>query len=291
MHTFVEQVINGLTGGALYALVTAGLALTVGVLGVVNFAHGDLFMLGAYLFFFLLVVLHLPYAVAGGLTVAGMAGVGALFNWAVIRPVINRRWQVQLVATLAASTVINNAVIWLVGSVPKTTPTTLSRTYLRFGGFQLSWQRVLIVAVTLLAFLGLYLFLKYTRMGKAMRAVSQNREAATAAGIRIGAVSLVTFLIGTALIGVGDVLVAPVYSVYPTMGVWLTLKGFAVLVVSGFGRVDWAIGAAFLLGIAESLGAGYIASSYTDAFAFVAMFLVLLVAPNGLFSRRARAGA
>lgn len=290
MRTFIEQVLNGLTGGALYALVTAGLALTVGILGVVNFAHGDLFMLGAYLFFFLLVVVHLPYPLAGVLTIVGMAGVGALFNWIIIRPVINRRWQVQLVATLAASTVINNGVIWLVGSVPKTAPTSLSRTYLSFAGFNMSGQRALIVAVTIVSFAGLYLFLKRTRMGKAMRAISQNREAAAAVGIKIGTVSLVTFLIGTALIGVGDVLVTPVYSVYPTMGVWLTLKGFAVLVVSGFGRVEWAIAAAFMLGIAESLGAGYVASSYTDAFAFVAMFLVLLVAPNGLFSRRAQVG-
>jgi branched-chain amino acid transport system permease protein len=286
MLTFLEQVLNGLTVGALYALVAAGLALTVGVLRVVNFSHGDLFMLGSYLFWFLYMQAGLSYPAASAATIPLMAGLGVAFQQTVIRPVVRRPWQVQLVATLAASTIINNAVIWVIGSVPQSTPTSLSRMTLRILGFSLSAQRVLILAATLAIFLALQLFLRYTRLGMAMRAVSQNRDAAEAAGIEVGTIALVTFAVGTALVGLGNVLVTPVYSVFPAMGMMLTLKAFAVMTVGGFGRVNGTVAAALLLGVAEALGTGYLDSAYTDAFAFVAMILVLLFAPHGLFGRK-----
>jgi branched-chain amino acid transport system permease protein len=286
MLIFLEQVLNGLTIGALYALVAAGLALTVGVLRVVNFCHGDLFMVGSYLFWFLFVHQDLTYPVASALTIPAMAAAGVVFQQTVIRPVVRRPWQVQLIATLAASTILNNAVIWLVGSTPQSTPTRLSRLTLRVLGFSLSAQRVLILLATVVIFATLQVFLKRTRLGMAMRAVSQNREAAEAAGIEVGAIALVTFAVGTALVGLGNVLVTPVYSVFPAMGMMLTLKAFAVMTVGGFGRVNGTVLAALLLGVVEALGTGYLDSAFTDAFAFVAMILVLLFAPYGLFGRK-----
>ena len=282
----LEQLLNGLSIGALYALVTAGLALTVSVLGVVNFAHGDLFTVGAFIFFGAYITLGLSYVVAAVVTIIAMVVVGAVFSQVVIRPVVHRRWQVQLLATVAASTVINNSLIWWFGSIPRSTPTTLASTDVHFLGLSMSWQRVLIIVASLLAFGALHVFLTHSRTGRAMRAISQNRDAAQAAGIDLKRISLVTFILGTGLIGLGDVLVTPVYTVFPTMGVLLTLKGFAVLVVAGFGRVDGAIAGAFLLGIAEAMGTQFISSSYTDAYAFLAMVLVLLVRPRGLFARR-----
>jgi branched-chain amino acid transport system permease protein len=286
MLIFMEQVLNGLTVGSLYALVVTGLALTVGVLRVVNFSHGDLFMLGAYIFYFIFEALEVSYLPAAILTIALMAGVGLLFERIVIRKVVTRSWQIQLIATLAAATVINNGVIVLVGSMPRSTPTSLNTMIFRVGSFSISYQRLMILAITGVAFLGLHMFLTYTRTGKAMRAVSQNRDAAESVGIDISHISRLTFLLGTALIGLSGVLVTPVYSVFPAMGMVLTVKAFAVLTVGGFGRVNGAVPAAFLLGIAEAIGTGYLSSSYTDAFAFAAMILVLLVAPHGIFGRK-----
>lgn len=286
MLIFVEQILNGLTVGSLYALVVTGLALTVGVLRVVNFSHGDLFMLGAYIFYFFFSALEISYLPAAILTIVLMGGVGVLFERVVIRKVVTRSWQIQLIATLAAATIINNGVIVLVGSMSKSTPTTLNTMLVEVGTISLSYQRLLILAVTGVAFLGLHVFLKHTRTGKAMRAVSQNREAAESAGIDIAHISRLTFLLSAALIGLSDALVTPVYSVFPAMGMVLTMKAFAVLTVGGFGRVNGAVPAAFLLGIAEAVGTGYLSSSYTDAFAFAAMILVLLVAPQGIFGRK-----
>ncbi len=286
MQTLLEQILNGLIAGSMYAVVSAGLALTIGVLRVVNFAHGDLFMVGAYIFYGIYVALKVPYALAAILTIAAVAGFGLLFQQVVIRPVLGRSWQVQMIATIAASVIINNGVIWLLGTTPRTTPTTLSRKLIHVAGFTLSWQRVLILVCTALTFWGLYLLLKYTRLGKAMRAVSQNREAAESAGIDVHRVATATFLVGSSLIGLGNVLVTPVYSVFPAMGALFTVKAFAVMVVGGFGRVGGAVAAALLLGIAEALGTGYVSSGYTDAFAFVAMILVLLLRPHGLFGRK-----
>jgi branched-chain amino acid transport system permease protein len=286
MQLFLEQIFNGLAVGGMYALIVAGLALTVGVLRVVNFSHGDLFMLGGYIFYFFFVVLGLTYIPAAVVAILVMGVVGLIFERLVIHQVVERSWRVQLIATVAAATVINNMVIFLVGTVPKTTPTVLSRTTVTFLNMTMSWQRLIIIGVSLIAFLGLHLFLTRTRMGKAMRAVSQNRDAAYAAGIEIHHVSRVTFVLATLLIGLSNVLVTPLFAVFPAMGLMLTLKAFAVLMVAGFGRVDTAIPAAFMLGIAEALGTGYLGSSYTDAFAFVAMILVLLISPQGLFGRK-----
>ncbi len=286
MAIFVEQVFNGLIVGSMYALIVAGLALTVGVLRVVNFSHGDMFMLGGYVFYFFFIYLGIPYPISGLLTVAVMAFVGGIYERIVIRQVINRSWRVQLIATVAAATIINNLVILLLGTVPKMAPTTFSRTYIDVFNMRFSQQRLLILGGTILTFIALHLFLTRTRMGKAMRAVSQNREAAFTAGIEINHVALATFLIATGLIGLSNVLIVPVYSIFPSMGMMFTLKAFAVLMVAGFGRVDTAVPAAFLLGIAEALGTGYIGSSYTDAFAFVAMIVVLLISPQGLFGKK-----
>jgi len=282
----LEQVLNGLTTGAMYALVAAGLALTVGVLRVVNFSHGDLFMLGGYLFWALYIHLRVPYPVAALLMVPLMVLLGIVYQHVVIRPVVRRAWQVQLIATLAAATMINNGVIWLLGSTPQSTPTTLSRTIVQFLGFSMSAQRLLMLLAAPAVFVALHLFLQRSRIGQAMRAVSQNREAAEAVGIELPVMALWTFAIGTALIGIANVLVTPVYTVFPAMGLMLTLKGFAVMTVGGFGRVNGTIFAALMLGVVEALGAGYIHSGFTDAFAFIAMVLTLLLRPQGLFGRK-----
>ncbi|MGE4250258.1 MAG: branched-chain amino acid ABC transporter permease [Parvibaculaceae bacterium] len=282
----LAQLVNGISIGAIYAIVAAGLALSVGVLRVVNFSHGDLFMLGSYLFWFLYVQASLPYVMAGVLTIPLMALLGVVFFLVIIRPVLDKSWHIQLIATLAAATIINNGVIWVLGNVPQSAPTPWSQTSVTLFGVRLSEQRVAILVILPVVFVGLHYFLKYTRLGMAMRAVSQNREAARTAGIATKTIGIATFALGTALIGLGNILITPVYTVFPAMGMTLTMKGFAVMVVGGFGRVNGTVLAAFLLGIAEAFGIGYFGASFTDAFAFIAMIIVLLVSPHGIFGRK-----
>jgi branched-chain amino acid transport system permease protein len=286
METFFQQLVNGLSVGAIYALVTAGLALTFGVLGVINFAHGDLLALGAYGFYIVHASWGLTYVPAALVTLAGMGVVGVIFAKVVIVPVIKRPWQVQLIVTLAASVIIVNALTWAAGDKPRSTSTDLSNLTAEVFGLRFSYQHLLVVVVALITFAAMHQFLHRTRLGKAMRAVSQNQDAAAAAGIDVRQIALVTFLVGIVLIGIASVLLTPSATVVPTMGSLLTLKAFAVLVVTGFGRVAGAAAAAMLLGLVESLGTQYLSASYTDAYAFIAMIAILLVLPRGLAGRR-----
>ena len=176
----IEQVINGLSLGATYALVAAGLAMIFGVLEIVNFAHGEFFMIGSYLFFVLYVTTQLPYPIAGVLTVLLMAVFGALFELLVIRPVIHRTWQTQLVATLGASVLFVNAAIVIFGTFPQRAPTPFVADTWTLGSIRISEQRILLFLMTIAAFLVLHWFVRNTKLGKAMRAVSQNRDACAA---------------------------------------------------------------------------------------------------------------
>jgi branched-chain amino acid transport system permease protein len=281
----VEQLINGLSLGAIYALVAVGLAMVFGVLEIVNFAHGEFFMIGSYLFFTLYITAQLSYPVAGILTVLLMGLFGCLFELLVIRPVVHRTWQTQLVVTLGASVLFVNAAVVIFGTFPQRAPTPLVAQLWSVGGIQISEQRLLLFVLTIVAFAALQLFVRSTKLGKAMRAVSQNREACAAMGINVQHVAVATFAIGAALVGVAAALAAPLTNITPTMGTLLTIKAFAAVIMGGFGRVSGAIIAAFILGIAEAFAIQYISSGYVDAIAFLIMIATLLFRPYGLFGR------
>jgi branched-chain amino acid transport system permease protein len=283
---FVEQVVNGLTLGAYYALVAVGLALVFGVARLVNFAHGEFFMLGAYVLYFAYGVFKLPYAVAVLLAVLALAAFGAVFHRLIYQPVMHKVWHVQLIATLAASFILANGAVILVGSTQRTAATPLVTEVLTLGGVHVAYQRLLVLGVALIAFVALQQFIQRTSPGRAMRAIAQNREAAQVLGVDVGRVTLLTFVLSAALTGLAAGLVAPLYLIFPTVGALLTLKAFAVVVIGGMSNATGALIAAFLVGLAEALGAAYISVEYRDAIAFVLMILVLLWRPLGLFGRR-----
>jgi branched-chain amino acid transport system permease protein len=283
---FIEQIVNGLTLGAYYALIAVGLALIFGVARLVNFAHGEFFMLGGYVLYFAYTAYHLPYAVAIVLAIVGLGLFGAVFHKVVYAPVMHRAWHVQLIATLAASFILSNLAIIALGSTQRSVATPLVTDVLSIGGVQVAYQRLLVLGVAMLAFVSLQLFIQRTRQGRAMRAIAQNREAAVVLGVDVGQVTLMTFMISAALTGLAAALAAPLYLIFPTVGSLLTLKAFAVVVIGGMGNVTGALVAAFIVGVAEALGAGYISVEYRDAIAFVLMIAVLLWRPLGLFARR-----
>jgi branched-chain amino acid transport system permease protein len=281
-----EQLVHGLTLGSMYAMVAAGLALMLGVARLINFAHGEFFMLGAYAFWFAYREVELPYAVAGLLAPAAMVAFGAIYQQTVIRVVLARSWHVQLIATLATSIVLTNLAIIVFGTQAKEVPTALSSRILDVGGLRLAWQRLLVLGAALVIFWALARFVARTRTGRAMRALSQNREACAVVGVDVQRIALITFALSAALAAAAAVLVSPLFNIFPDMGTGLTLKAFAAVVAGGFGYVNGAIAASFLIGITEALAGSYLSYAYKDAFAFLIMIAVLLWRPQGLFGRR-----
>jgi branched-chain amino acid transport system permease protein len=286
VEDLLEQLLHGLTLGSMYAMVATGLALMFGVVRLINFAHGEFFMLGAYAFWFSFKELHLPYPVAGLAAAGAMTVFGIVYQRTVIRAILDRTWHVQLIATLATSIVMTNLAMIVFGTQAKEVPTLLSSTVITIGGLRTTWQRLLVVAGALVVFAVLHWFVTRTKLGKAMRAMSQNREACAVVGVDVQKVALATFAVSAALAGIAAALVTPLFNIFPDMGALLALKAFAAVIVGGFGYVNGAIAASFLIGIAESLAGGYVSYAYKDAFAFLFMIVVLLWRPQGLFGRR-----
>src|SRR6267143_1996086 len=234
----------------MYAMVAAGLALMLGVARLINFAHGEFFMLGAYAFWLGYSELGLPYAVAALLAPAVMVVFGVAYQRTVIRAILPRSWHVQLIATLATSIVLTNLAIIVLGTQPKEVPTALSSRILDVGGFRVAWQRLPVL------------------------------------GVDVQRVTMVTFALSSALAALAAALVSPLFNIFPDMGTALTLKAFAAVVAGGFGYVNGAIAASFLIGLTEALAGSYVSYAYKDAIAFLIMIAVLLWRPQGLFGGR-----
>jgi branched-chain amino acid transport system permease protein len=224
--------------------------------------------------------------VAGLAAALAMGVFGIAYERTVIRAILHRSWHVQLIATLATSITLTNLAIIAFGTQAKEVPTRLASRVLELGDMRIAAQRLLVLGASLLLFAALYWFVRYTKPGKAMRAMSQNREACAVVGVDVERVALWTFALSAVLAGGAAALVTPLFNIFPDMGALLTLKAFAAVIVGGFGYVQGAILASFLIGVVESLAAGYVSYVYKDAFAFVIMIAVLLWRPQGLFGRR-----
>jgi len=288
LEIFLEHLLNGLTLGGLYALVTLGLALTFTVIDIVNFAHGDLFMLASYTLVVLtgLEAVSLPYPVIILLVMLGGAFYAVVMERVAIHPIIDKSWRTHAVTTLGLSIVFQNAAQLIFTTDPRQVPTPLTKTILAPLGIRTSAQRLVILLVVVIVFVGLQWFVRYTKLGKTMRAVSQNRDMCEVVGINVRQVALITFGIGGAITGLAAALIAPLFSVYPTMGSLLTLRALAAIVMGGMGHVNGAIYSAFILGVIESFFGGYVSFAYRSVISFGLFILVLFVRPRGLFGRR-----
>lgn len=290
MVILLDSLLNGLTLGAFYALVTLGLTLIFGVARLVNFAHGDFFMVGGYVLYVLSAFnpLQLPYPVLVILTTLVMALFGIVFERLVVHDMIDRSWRVHLVATLASSIILSNAALSLFRSDAKLIPTTYLSTIVNVFGSPTSLQRIIVLVAVVIVFLGLQFFLERTWTGKAMRAVSQNRDTCVVVGIDIRRIIVITFALSAALAGFAAALLAPLYSVSPTMGLGVTTKALVAVVLGGLGQVNGAFFAAFLIGLLETFFAAYIPNgfAYKDVASFGVLLLILLLKPHGLFGRK-----
>ncbi len=283
MEDLIEQIVHGLTLGSMYAMVATGLALMFGVVRLINFAHGEFFMLGAYAFWFAFKEVGLPYPAAVLAAAAAMAAFGVAYHRLVVCRILDRSWHVQLIATLATSIVLVNLAIIVFGTQAKEVPTGLSAGVVEIAGLRIAWQRLLVLGAAPAVFAALHVFVTRTKTGKAMRAMSQNREACAVFGVDVRRIARVTLALGAGLAGAAAALVSPLFNITPDMGALLNLKAFAAVIVGGFGNVRGAVAASFVIGLTEALAAGYLSYAYKDGCAFLLMIAVLLWRPRGLF--------
>jgi branched-chain amino acid transport system permease protein len=286
---FLQQLFNGLVIGGIYAMIAVGYTMIYGVIQLINFAHGEIYALGAFFSFTFITYLGLPFYVAFLLSMACCAVCGMLLDIIAYRPLRLSPRLAALITAIGMSIFLQNLIMIIWGSRPKpfphgALPAYFEKTALIFGGVNLSWFHLFIFGLTVFMMLGLNLIIKKTRWGKAMRAVAQNKTMAALAGININRVISLTFALAGALGGAAGILVGAYYnSIYPTMGYLAGVKAFAAAVLGGIGSVPGAMLGGVVLGVAEALGAGYLSSLYRDGISYAVMIIVIVLIPAGLF--------
>ena len=275
------QIVNGLVNGMILALVASGLTLIFGIMDIVNFAHGDLFMLGAYFG-------TTAYLTTGNFwlalvaSVLGMALLGAALQTTALRPLLGRDPLTTILATFGLSLIIQNYALWQYGPVPRNIPEPVTG-HVPLFYIQYPWYRV-VVAVMSAAIIGaLYLFMKYGKHGIWIRATTQDRTMAAAMGIPVPWVHTIVFAIGTAMAAASGVLFGPTIGITHAMGFDFTLKAFVVVVVGGMGNLGGSILASIFVSLLESLAVIWVSPAQAVIVSFVALILTLLVRPTGLF--------
>lgn len=298
MGTFLQQLVNGLEVGSLYALIALGYTLIYGILELLNFAHGDVFMIGAFLAAGVagLLVHNEVAAVPAGLAVglmllvamggAGLLGVG--IERVAYRPLRNANRLAPLITAIGVSLFLESAVQVFVSPAPVLVPSNalVPQTVLHAGSVETPLTGLMLFAASVALMIGLDLFVFRTRFGSAMRATAQDREAATFMGIDVDRVIMVTFFLASALAGLAGVLFGLRYGQADFfMGYLLGIKAFTAAVIGGIGNLRGAMVGGILLGLLESLVGGFISTQFTDTFVFLALISVLLVRPQGLFGQ------
>jgi branched-chain amino acid transport system permease protein len=283
-----EQIVNGIISGSMYALIAAGMTMIFGVLRAINFAHGEYYMVGTFAAWYAIEKMEWGYAssIIVGVLVAAL--IATFIGRVVMQRLVGAPFQASVLATLGVSLILQNAVILAFGGGYKVFNGGWIEP-VEFFGIGMAQQRILLIVVALLVFVALEWMVQKTRMGKAIRAVSQNVECCEVNGIDVASVVRRTFLLGTVLAALSGILTAPVsVSVYGGMGESVTLKTFAVIVMGGMGNVRGTLFAGMLLGIVESLVSGALGLQYRDAVGFIALLAMLMFRPHGLFSKTSR---
>jgi len=292
----LQQLINGLVIGSTYALVTIGFNMVYGVLELTNFAHSSFYMLAAYIGQFILLKFFITVSVPIALIITFLTSIiitaflGALMDKIALEPIRIKKGAPisSLISTVGVQTIINNSVLLIFGTVPLYFPDLLKLgKFTIYGGTVVQWIQVLILIMTLMRMLVLTWSVTRTRLGKSMRAISQNQVAARLMGININRVITLTFFIGTTVAGISGLMVAMYYQRVDTlMGASVGLKSFAAAVLGGMGSLPGAAIGGLLIGLLETLFAAYISSGYRDIVAFVILILVLLIRPSGLMGKK-----
>jgi branched-chain amino acid transport system permease protein len=296
MEQFFQQLTNGLAVGGIYALIALGYTMVYGVLKLINFAHGDLFTIGAYLGLTLLTTLGLADRLGPlgavlllAVMVMGLVGViGALLERIAYRPLRESPRLSAVVSALGASIFFQNAVMLVYGARFRVYPhDILPKVVVNIFGLQIPLIRILMLATSVLLMVALYLFIQRTKIGTAIRAAAIDQGAARLMGIDVDKVIMIVFLIGPSLGGAAGLMVGLYYGqINFTMGWIYGLKAFTAAILGGIGNIPGAMVGGILLGVIEALGAAYISIAWKDALAFCVLILILIVRPTGLLGER-----
>ena len=283
----LQLMVNGIMLGLLYALIAVGLALIFGVLEIVNFAHGEFLMAGAFAMAFALPATGLAYwpSLFAAVVVTAVGGL-ILFELFLSR-LHHGAFERSILITLALSIIMLHAAQFAFSANPRIVDTQYGFDGFSVGAIRVTWTRVIGAGAAIGAFALLYVLLNYTQFGRAMRAVAQNREAALMVGIKPRAVARNAVVLATALCGLAGAALAPVQLVSPAMGQALIFKAFALVIIGGLGNIPGSIAAALLLGLIESWIGGFFEIVWQEAAVFVLMIAVLCLKPHGLFQRGA----
>jgi branched-chain amino acid transport system permease protein len=290
LDEFYQHLLNAFILGGTYALLGIGLTLIFGIMRVVNFTHGELYAFGAYCMYWLVMLLGVNFFTAFILAmILGML-LGAALEILLLNRLRGADIDTTMLVMIGAWIVMQNTEQLVWSGVALSIKTPFPADPLVLGPLSVSWNRVYVVAVALLLIAGTYYIVHRTRLGKAMRATFQDRDAAALMGVRIDRVYTVTFALGSGLAAAAGALLGPIFVVTPTMGDLAASKAFAIVILGGLGNITGATLGGFILALVEELGAGYVSSGYRDAMGFLLIIVILLMRPTGLFARKERIG-
>jgi branched-chain amino acid transport system permease protein len=283
----LQQAINGIVVGSLYVLVALGLTLIYGVLVQINFAHADIVTLGAFAAYGVTHLLSGNYLAGIAAALALGAALGWLVNAGIFAPLRERGSELlPLIATIGVSIMLQNGMLALLGPIPYAFDTPYSNQVIRFGTLFLTVQNVLIILVSGVSIVLLYVFMKFTFLGKALRAVSQDRETAGLMGINTNYLIMLTFVIASALAGLSGAMLGPVLVLTPFAGTSVIVKAFAIVIIGGFGNVEGTILAGLLVGLVESYTTQFLDPGLIDIVVFALLLLTLAIRPTSLIAER-----
>lgn len=290
LSTLVQHIINGISLGSLYALIAIGYTMVYGILLLINFAHGDIFMMAGYFMIFSVINFGLPFFIAIPLVLILTVLLGIILERTAYRPLRNAPRMSIMISAIGASYFLENLATYLFTGVPKRYPeiTWLTK-IVTFGDVSFQVVTIITPIVTMILLFGLMTLVNKTKVGMAMRAASKDYEAARLMGIKINWIIGITFVIGSFLAAIGSILWGSKYpSVYPLVGMMPGLKCFIAAVFGGIGNIQGAVLGGLTLGLGEALLVAFIPSmtGYRDAFAFILLIIILIVKPNGLLGEK-----
>ena len=287
MTIILQQGINGVVLGSLYVLVALGLTLIYGVLVQINFAHADIVTLGAFSAYFFMHGVGGGYLASIGVALVVGGALGWLMNAAIFAPLRDKGSELlPLIATIGVSVTMENAMLASFGPIPYAFDSPYSSEVFRLGGTFITAQNALIVAVAAVTIGLLYAFMKFTFLGKALRAVAQDRETAGLMGINPNQLVMLTFVIASALAGMAGAMLGPVLVLTPFAGTSVIVKAFAIVIIGGFGNFEGAILAGLLVGLIESFTTQYLGPGMIDIVVFALLLMMLAIRPTGLIAEK-----
>ncbi|KJY66164.1 Branched-chain amino acid ABC superfamily ATP binding cassette transporter, permease protein [Lactobacillus helsingborgensis] len=289
MQTVSQQIINALSLGSIYALLALGYSMVYGIINLINFAHGDIYMLGAFFAYYVINAWHFNFitALLSAMIVGAVSGV--VIEYFAYRPLRKSPRIAVLITAIGVSFLLENGMSYFVGSNARSFPQVIEQVNYVFGGVQISNIQILILVTALILMVSLQLIIKKTKMGRAMRAVSVDPAAAELVGVNVNHTISFTFALGSALAGAAGVLIGMYYNqIDPLMGMTPGIKAFVAAVLGGIGSVPGASLGGFLIGILETFFQSIGLSAYKDAVVYLVLIVILLFLPAGIFGKNAK---